>query len=97
VRTPSSYKADSSSSLIVAFENPDGKKLKSLLAVRHLFAFSMWATVKKWKQKTQNSKPLTKNDPELKESDNKVKIITRAQTPTQAPQAVVPLQMPAVS
>ena len=35
VRPPSSYKADSSSSLVVAFEDPDGERLKSMLAVRH--------------------------------------------------------------
>ena len=94
MRSPSSYKADSSSSLVVAFEDLDNEKLKSLLAVRHLYAFGIRATVKKWKQRTQNPIPPAKNDLELKESKDEVEIITRVQTPTQASHTVVSLQIP---
>ena len=44
---PSSYTEGSSSSLIVAFEDPDRQQLKPLLAARYLFAFGTGATVKK--------------------------------------------------
>jgi hypothetical protein len=95
VHSPSSYKADSSSSLIVAFEDPDGERLKSMLAARHLFAFGTRATVKKWKQRTKSSKPPTNYDPAQSESDDEVEILTRTRTPTlQAPPAVAPPLMP---
>src|SRR5712675_183413 len=49
VRSPSSYTPGAISSLSVAFEDPDGTKLKSLLAERHLFLFGNRVTIKKWK------------------------------------------------
>ncbi len=39
MQPPFFYKADSTSSLIIAFKNLDGKRLKSLLAARHLYTF----------------------------------------------------------
>jgi hypothetical protein len=51
VHPPSSYKANSSSSLVVAFEDPDGERVKALLAAQFLYALGTRATVKKWKQK----------------------------------------------
>jgi len=50
VRAPS-YKLSSASSLVVAFEDPDGGRLSSLMAARHLYIFGVQATVKRWKQK----------------------------------------------
>jgi hypothetical protein len=57
VKPPSSYKADSTSSLVVAFKDPDGERLKSLLVAWHLYAHGTRATVKKWKQRTQHMSP----------------------------------------
>jgi hypothetical protein len=79
---PSSYKADSSSSLIVAFENLDGERLKSMLAARHLFTFGTRAIVKKWKQQTKSNKPPANFNPVQSKSDDKVEILTYACTPT---------------
>jgi hypothetical protein len=71
VHSPPFYIADSSSSLIVAFEDPDGSRLKSLLAVRHLFAFSTRATVKKWKQRATKHKTFSRNvDIESEDEDD---------------------------
>jgi hypothetical protein len=78
VRPPPSYKAGSSSSLIFAFEDLDGSRLKSLLAARHLYAFGTRATVKKWKQRTPQHKPTSKNDNIESEDKDEVKILTRA-------------------
>ena len=49
VKKPSDYKPHSSSSLVVAFEDPDGSALSSLLAARHLYGFGSQLTVRKWK------------------------------------------------
>ena len=56
VHAPTSYKDGSSSSLVVAFEDPDGSKAKALLATKYLYAFGTRATVRKWKQRTIKSK-----------------------------------------
>jgi len=50
VLPPSSYLHGSASSLSMAFEDPDGSKLKMLLAERYLYVFGNRASVKKWKQ-----------------------------------------------
>ena len=47
VRPPSSYPHGSASSLSVAFEDPDGSKMKALLSERYLYAFGNRASVKK--------------------------------------------------
>jgi hypothetical protein len=95
VRAPLSYTAGSSSSLVVAFKDPDGSRLKSLLVARHLFAFSTRATIRKWKQRTTKQKP-TSNDNgiELEDVEEDVEIQTRAITPTQAPLVAVSPLMP---
>jgi hypothetical protein len=63
VHPPTSYKADLASSLAVAFKNLDGKRLKSMLAARHLFAFGTRATIKKWKQWMKSNKPSANSNP----------------------------------
>ena len=50
VRKPDGYLANSSSSLVVAFEDPDGSTLSSLLTQRYLFAFGAQLPVHKWRQ-----------------------------------------------
>ena len=52
----SSYKSSAISSLVVAFEDPDGSKLKTLLAERYLFAFGNRAKVRKRKQRVPRNK-----------------------------------------
>ena len=49
VRPPSSYTQGTISSLSVAFEDPDGTKLKAILTDRYLYAFGTRIAVKKWK------------------------------------------------
>ena len=61
VRPPSSYSPGSVSSLTLAFEDPDGSKLKTLLAERYLYFYGNRASVKKWKQRPNNNKD--KSDP----------------------------------
>ena len=56
VRPPSSYNPGSVSSLVVAFEDPDGTKLKGLLAERHLYAFGNRIKAQKWKQLSKHQK-----------------------------------------
>ena len=56
VRPPSSYAPNSTSSLTISFEDPDGAKLKELLAVKHLFIFGTAATTKRW-ETTPPTKP----------------------------------------
>ncbi len=51
VRAPSTYTAGSLSSLVVAFEDPSGDSLRSLLAGRTLFAFGHSGDLRRWKQK----------------------------------------------
>ncbi len=51
VRAPSTYTAGSLSSLVVAFEDPSGDSLRSLLAGRTLFAFRHSGDLRRWKQK----------------------------------------------
>jgi hypothetical protein len=62
VQPPSSYPHGSTSSLSVAFEDPDGTKLKTLLAERYLFAFGNRATVKKWKYRLKITKDTSSNN-----------------------------------
>ncbi|KAF8264202.1 hypothetical protein EI94DRAFT_1806084 [Lactarius quietus] len=48
---PVNYKPNSSSSLVLAFEDPDGEMLRRLLAQRTLYAFGSVGELKRWKQK----------------------------------------------
>ena len=54
---PTSYPPGAISSLSVAFEDPDGNKLKALLAEHYLYAYGNRCSVKKWKQQ----KPINKD------------------------------------
>ena len=67
VRPPSSYTAGISSSTVVAFEDPDGCKARALLAERHLYAFGVRVSAKRWKQRPHKSKP--KPNPEPMDAD----------------------------
>jgi hypothetical protein len=44
----------------LAFEDPDGGKLRALLAERYLYIFGTRASVKKWKQRQNNTKDKAK-------------------------------------
>jgi len=57
VKAPSSYTVNAASSLAVAFEDPDGTKLKSIIEGRHLYAFGTRLNTKKWKQKPSTTQP----------------------------------------
>jgi hypothetical protein len=57
VRPPSQYIPGSSSSLVAAFEDPDGTGIKTLLTEKHLYAFGARVTVKRWKQRPHKPKP----------------------------------------
>ncbi|KAI9437108.1 hypothetical protein BJY52DRAFT_1384674 [Lactarius psammicola] len=65
VRNPTSYADNSVSSLVVAFEDPDGSQARGLLAGKVLFIFGSCATLRKWKQRpspprsTQTAIPVT--------------------------------------
>ena len=61
VRPPSSYTPSSISSLSVAFEDPDGSKLKQILAERYLYIFGHRALVKKWKYRQPKTKDNSKS------------------------------------
>src|SRR6266702_612013 len=51
VRAPSTYSPGSVSSLVVAFEDPSGDSLCSLLGGKTLFAFGHAGELRRWKQK----------------------------------------------
>ena len=50
VRRPSLFKPGSQSSLVLAYEDPDGSVTQSILAQRHLYAFGAQCKVVKWRQ-----------------------------------------------
>ncbi|KAH8983485.1 hypothetical protein EDB86DRAFT_3122469 [Lactarius hatsudake] len=51
VRAPTSYGPGSVSSVVMAFEDPSGDSLRSLMAERTLFAFGHSGELKRWKAK----------------------------------------------
>ncbi|KAH8980256.1 hypothetical protein EDB86DRAFT_3137288 [Lactarius hatsudake] len=55
VRAPTSYTPGSVSSVIMAFEDPSGDSLRSLMAKRTLFAFGHSGELKRWKAKPRNT------------------------------------------
>ncbi|KAI0280452.1 hypothetical protein BC826DRAFT_1149386 [Russula brevipes] len=55
VRTPASYTPSSSSSLVFAFEDPDGSKKATLLNSKCVYLFGARATLRKWKTPTQTT------------------------------------------
>jgi hypothetical protein len=56
VHPPNSYNSGSTSSLSVAFEDPDRSKLRMILAERYLYIHGHRASVHKWKYHQQISK-----------------------------------------
>ena len=65
VRPPTSYTSGSVSSLSVAFEDPDGSKLRRLLAGKYLYIFGNRTSVKKWelRQTTETAQNTAKEHP----------------------------------
>jgi hypothetical protein len=61
VRTPTSYHEGAISSLSVAFEDPDGSNLETMLTEQYLYINGTRATVKKWKHRPPNCKDNAKN------------------------------------
>ncbi|KAH8996078.1 hypothetical protein EDB86DRAFT_2829219 [Lactarius hatsudake] len=55
VRAPSAYTPGSVSSVVVAFEDPSGDSLRSIMAERTLFAFGHSGELKRWKAKPRNT------------------------------------------
>ena len=53
VRNPSTYKKDDHSSLVVAFEDPDGLHRRSLLSNKQLYLLGVRAKVTRWKETPQ--------------------------------------------
>jgi hypothetical protein len=49
VKPPSSYSTSSSSSLVFAFEDPDGSKKQILLNSKHMYLYGTRATIRSWK------------------------------------------------
>ena len=50
VQAPCLFQPGSSSSLVFAFEDPDGSIAPSLIAARHLFCFGARVMVRCWRQ-----------------------------------------------
>ena len=57
IRPLSEYKRGSISSLVLAFEDRDGTKLKELLSTRQLYLFGIKAKIRKWKQPPTHPQP----------------------------------------
>ena len=70
VRPPTSYPHGSASSLSVAFEDPDGTKMKALLAERYLYAFGNRSTVKKWKYRLNKTKDNSNDNADKHDQDS---------------------------
>jgi hypothetical protein len=62
VHPPSTLKTDTQSSLVVAFEDPDGQVRRSLLANRQLYIHGTRAKVTCWKEKPRPSSKSTKKE-----------------------------------
>ena len=63
VRDPATYSPDTSSSLSVSFEDPDGTSAQTLLRQRTLHAFGHVITVKRWKNTPPKRKATTTTAP----------------------------------
>ena len=57
VRPPRLFQPGLSSSLVVAFEDPDGTIAPSLIATRHFFCFGARVTVRRWRQPPPSKRP----------------------------------------
>ncbi|KAI9435660.1 hypothetical protein BJY52DRAFT_1197462 [Lactarius psammicola] len=55
VRAPSTYGPGSASSLVIAFEDPSGESMRSLIEGRTLYAFRHTGELRRWKQKPRAS------------------------------------------
>jgi len=90
VKPPQSYTNGSSSSIVVAFEDPDGTKARTLLGAKYLYAFGTRASLQKWKQR-----PTTTKQPSSYEDDMEI-VTAPSQLPStflfsgQAPAAATP-------
>jgi len=62
VRAPSTYSPGSVSSLVVAFEDPSGDSLRSLLGGKTLFAFGHSGELRRWKQKPRGKVAASASD-----------------------------------
>jgi len=95
VHSPTSYKPNSISSLSVAFEDPDGSKLKTILAECYLYACSMRASVKKWKYRQNITKdnsehPAVTHTQDRDNNSEEDTDHTPAQPPIQSPHTCSP-------
>jgi len=95
VRTPSSYQQDSISSLVVAFEDPDGSALRTMLTERYLYIKGVRAKVHKWKQpqpqkKDPSKKHATSPPPSEGESSDEEDINIILDLPTTPPHPSTP-------
>jgi len=62
VRAPSTYSPGSVSSLVVAFEDPSGESLRSLLGGKTLFTFGHSGELRRWKQKLRGKVAASTSD-----------------------------------
>jgi hypothetical protein len=92
VKPPHAYTPGSSSSLVVAFEDPDGTKARALLGAKYLYAFGTRAMLRKWKQRP------TPPTPPSPASDDTEIVTSTSQSPSlfsfasdQAPAATQPV------
>jgi len=85
VWSPTSYTSGDISSLSVAFKDPDGSKIKSLLVERHLYLFGNRATIKKWKHANVKPNNTHVNQPTLK---------AQLELPQPMGNSVIPLDSP---
>ncbi|KAI9434763.1 hypothetical protein BJY52DRAFT_1231070 [Lactarius psammicola] len=64
VRNPTSYSDNTVSSLVMAFEDPDGSVARGLLAGKVLYIFGACATLRKWKQRPSPHRPQQTTNPD---------------------------------
>jgi hypothetical protein len=62
VKPPTTHEANTSSSIVVAFEDPTGHISQSLINSKYLYAFGICATVKPWIQRPSSQDRTHKRD-----------------------------------
>ncbi|KAF8498979.1 hypothetical protein F5888DRAFT_1802400 [Russula emetica] len=87
VKPPHSFTAGSSSSLVMAIEDPDGSKARALLGAKHLYAFGTRATLRKWKQRPTHPTPSSPQTSDNSDNDDDTEI---AVAPSQLPPTFTP-------
>ncbi|KAF8495262.1 hypothetical protein F5888DRAFT_1635742 [Russula emetica] len=87
VKPPQSFTAGSSSSLVMAFEDPDESKARALLGAKHLYAFGTRATLRKWKQRPTHPTPSPPQTSEDSDNNDDTEI---AVAPSQLPPTFTP-------